>query len=69
MEGGPKSLNAGRKVEDDGREGEGTLEPGKMGKRERKEKKLVMSPIPTTLSNSEDLLRFHIHHTRCTTVH
>lgn len=28
MEGGPKSLKAGLKLDDEGREGEGTEEPG-----------------------------------------
>lgn len=32
MEGGPKSLKAGLKLDDEGREGEGTEEPGQMRK-------------------------------------
>lgn len=28
MDGGPKSLKAGLKLEEEGREGEGTLDPG-----------------------------------------
>lgn len=31
MEGGPKSLKAGLKLDDEGRDGEGTEEPGQRG--------------------------------------
>lgn len=33
MEGGPKSLKAGLKLDEEGRDGEGTEEPGKTGRR------------------------------------
>lgn len=32
MEGGPKSLKAGLKLDDEGRDGDGTEEPGQRGK-------------------------------------
>lgn len=35
MEGGPKSLKAGLKLDDDGREGEGTEDPGQKERRDR----------------------------------
>lgn len=37
MEGGPKSLKAGLKLDDDGRDGEGTEDPGQRKRREERE--------------------------------
>lgn len=35
MEGGPKSLKAGLKLDEEGRDGEGTEEPGKTGRQKK----------------------------------
>lgn len=40
MEGGPKSLKAGLKLDDDGREGEGTEDPGQKERRDRTHERL-----------------------------
>lgn len=43
MEGGPKSLNAGLKFDDDGKDGEGTEEPGQT-ENTLNHKKMIFAP-------------------------
>lgn len=45
MEGGPKSLKTGLKLDEEGREGEGTEEPGEVGKADK-------LSVTTTASNT-----------------
>lgn len=56
MEGGPKSLKTGLKLDEEGREGEGTEEPGEVGRAD-KHCQSQLQPLTQTQGERSCLLK------------